>query len=111
MGEVKRTPGPWNAETFVDNRPNGSEHHTYRITPQRGVYGSMFEADAKLAAAAPELLDALKELFATVEGECPRLLDEDRGANPHLYSSIVDAIAKAEGRAESPLSTEGEEGR
>lgn len=56
------------------------------------------EANARLIAAAPDLLEALRELFATVQGECPRLLDEDRGANPHLYSSIVDAIAKAEGQ-------------
>jgi hypothetical protein len=97
MGEVKHTPGPWTAETFVDNRPNGSEHHTYRITPQRGVYGSMFEADAKLAAAAPDLLEAIKALSASI-------FAPDDGRSPELSAALrmtVSAIAKAEGGAES----------
>jgi hypothetical protein len=58
------TPGPWEFSTFVDNRPSGSEHHTYKITPQRGVYGSMFEADARLSAAAPDMLEALQGLVS-----------------------------------------------
>lgn len=41
-----RTKLPWTKETFVDNRPAGTDHHTYKITPQRGVYGSLFEEDA-----------------------------------------------------------------
>ena len=51
-----------------------------------------FEANARLIAAAPELLMALTELFAMVQGEVPRLLEDH-----HLWDEISAVIAKAKG--------------
>lgn len=100
---VKHTPGPWNVEGpdwYGDfNIVPSHEALAIGAVVRNGMRDQgETEANARLISAAPDLLEALRELFATVKGECPRLLDEDRGANPHLYSSIVDAIAKAEGR-------------
>lgn len=55
------------------------------------------KANARLIAAAPELLEALKSLYHMVQGECPSLLDEDSGGSAHLDILIRAAIPKAEG--------------
>ena len=57
----------WEVIPFVDNRQHGSDHHTYKITPQRGPYGSMFEHEARLAAAAPDMDKALEMFLAWFE--------------------------------------------
>lgn len=44
-----------------------------------------------------ELLKSLKELYYTVQGECPSLLDEDSGGSAYLDIEISNAIANAEG--------------
>lgn len=44
-----------------------------------------------------ELLKALKELYYTVQGECPSLLDEDSGGSAYLDIEITNAITNAEG--------------
>lgn len=48
-------------------------------------------------AAAPDLLDALRELLALVQGECPSILDETRGGSSHVALAARAAIAKATG--------------
>lgn len=45
-----------------------------------------------------DLLECLRELYAIVRGECPRLFNEDSGGNAELEMAIIDAIAKAEGK-------------
>ena len=52
----------------------------------------------KLEASHKDLLRALRELYYTVQGECPSLLDEDSGGNGYLDVEIINAIAKAEGK-------------
>ena len=54
------------------------------------------EANAQLLVSAPKLLEALKELYAQVKGECPSLLNEDSGVDAELDSQIRAAIALAE---------------
>lgn len=49
------TQGEWDARTFF----KAEDHHTMKVTPQRGVYGSMSPEDARLAAAAVNALPAL----------------------------------------------------
>ena len=131
MGEVKHTKGPWHAENA--NGPT-NEYATAGIGVWAqikfdaaiddnsddpideawicGIWGKLSEeeiANARLIAAAPDLLGALK-LFVRAEkmardGNPPQGADE-------LIELGDAAIAKAEGRAESlPISTEGEEGR
>lgn len=75
---MKRTPGPWvalKAEQAVHEQD-------YYIASERGVVGYwkggkswhdddkwvLTEADARLMAASPELLDALRELLSVYEG-------------------------------------------
>jgi hypothetical protein len=41
-----------------------------------------------------ELREALKELVATVRGECPRLLDEDRGASASLVEALMEVAGE-----------------
>lgn len=103
----KKTPGPWEAKTFVDNRKHGGDHHTFLITPQRGTYGTMFEEDAILAASAPELLEALKWMVDnddTNEGDVPLSeLGGETWSQFNAYwldglSKARAAIAKAEGK-------------
>lgn len=75
----------------------------YVPTPDGGEmqlsFPSAMKAEAHKIGAAKDLLDALEELYAIVQGECPRLLDEDSGANPHTEMCIIEAIAKARGEA------------
>lgn len=51
----------------------------------------------RLKSSHAELLKALKELYYTVQGEVPSLLDEDSDGNGYLDVEISNAIAKAEG--------------
>ncbi len=68
------TPGPWEPQPFVDNRPMGSGHHTYKIAPQRGVYGSLFEADAKhLSRCNPNAIREIAGYAEVLEAENARL--------------------------------------
>lgn len=82
---IKHTPGPW--------APNGDQvevqavhNDGYRICD---VFGPDYKANAHLVSAAPELLQALKEICDRVG---PRWFLEQNWAAP------LDAIAKAEGR-------------
>jgi len=53
--------------------------------------------NAKLIAAAPELLEALEDLYAVVRGESNWLLNEDSGGDAVLDEKIRNAIEKATG--------------
>ncbi len=44
---------------------------------QYGIEQEEIDANARLIAAAPELLESLENIFALVKGECPSLLNED----------------------------------
>ena len=62
------TPGPWTVERFGSYRNNdGTMFETWKISPQRSVYGSMFENDARLAAVAPDLHATLTAALDEIE--------------------------------------------
>lgn len=52
-----------------------------------------------------QLVGALEDLFATVMGECPQLLDEDRGGSANLYFAIQDALSAAKDGGWLPIET------
>lgn len=97
---MNHTPGPWTG--FLDERDN---HAAWLIGPSSarpivaavaadaecGLTGSTVEANARLIAAAPELLAALHALTDEVAQWHVR----GDGAE---YDMALDAIAKAEGR-------------
>lgn len=86
------TPGPW----FAKGRYIGTKNHMSYIGECRDVNGNWSDdakasADAQLIASAPELLEALKEVF--VIGD--RLVDDVYGRE--FVEKAKAAIAKAEG--------------
>lgn len=87
----KHTKGPWLVNG--DQVEVSAEHNDgYRVCD---VFGPDYKANALLIAAAPDLLDALKALSASIfVSDAPQV--------PDLSSAIrmtIDAIAKAEGRS------------
>ena len=112
MSETKHTPGPWYTDAIGRIwRRNPSDLYEYgggvagdkpvatvwKGWVNEGEVGFPLEANARLIAAAPELLKALEKLYALVEGESPSLLDEDSGGDSRLDIEICAAIAKAKG--------------
>tara|TARA_R110000868_G_scaffold117383_1_gene311867 strand:+ start:149 stop:466 length:318 start_codon:yes stop_codon:yes gene_type:complete len=92
------TPGPWNA--FYKNKYN--EWHVSVPMPHgtmklglfdNGIPSDNPEADARLIAAAPELLEALKEALPWIGG-----IANENGSAQDAYRAAVLAIAKAEGK-------------
>jgi hypothetical protein len=94
MSEEKHTPGPWKIGTPP---PNGEQ----TIGTQSGmmvavaVTGVNFEqqtiANAKLIAAAPDLLEALQSIVASAEDGCSAI-------NTRFLITAKAAIAKATGK-------------
>jgi hypothetical protein len=86
------TPGPWTAKelhanysgfvVLAENRPR--KGYMARVDDKSGVFS---EADARLIAAAPELLAACKRALAAI-----------RTAIPGEPDYLISVIAKAEGK-------------
>lgn len=117
MSEIKHTPGPWRVggwsgrchkpshQGMSHPGPRGNDPCVYTPEFVEGLHGiaaeggvhvvsvsydelAMTEADARLIAAAPELLEALLVVLSDLE----------IGAHPHLHlDQIRAAIAKATG--------------
>ena len=94
------TPGPWVPHVRVTGKNRGgrqwtvgAEREAGRASPVCLIYGTWpvqrAEADARLIAAAPDLLDALKGMLASL------MPDECSGPR---YERACAAIAKAEGK-------------
>jgi hypothetical protein len=115
----KHTPGPWRHESHASDErgtgviwshagewteacPNGrvvaevryyeGEHRAWR-----GATGEEFEANARLIAAAPELLDALNHAIAIIE--CAGLASSELPAVRDGIAKARAAIAKAGGQS------------
>lgn len=109
MSKPKHTPGPWN----VFLTPSGHQYIEWWPTGKRceGVEticeADMVSpenpnavADARLIAAAPELLYASKralEIIKAVDNSDPRCIDVPGATLAGIIGVLVDAIAKAEG--------------
>ncbi len=87
---MKYTPGPWKSE---ENRVFQVEHSTFRVAICTSNIAEYSEevANAKLIAAAPDLLEACK-----ITLEIKKLMDESGGATFEV-EGLEQAIAKAEG--------------
>ena len=102
MSEAKHTPGPWRVE--VDTGPEAAwerkwptiHAEKYEVVGCEGLYGD-YETDmanARLIAAAPDLLDALKALTHSLDVE--DLVHDDQRSS---FAAARAAIAKATGGA------------
>lgn len=118
MGESKHTPGPWR----LDHAARGAGFSVVAASPKRAGGGNRIctcrpasyspeahdeaEANARLIAAAPDLLEELKNLLAAYEQPDRQLCchgGQDcgcRGATVHSQAQHYAraAIAKAEGK-------------
>ena len=102
MSEAKHTPGPWHLEEMGYNSSSyyirGSSESGDRLTIGKGAVAHIprstvnpMEANARLIAAAPELLEALAEIVSAADGRGWDQLDPS-------FSKARSAIAKATGR-------------
>ena len=109
MNEAKHTPGPWHLEEMGYNSSSyyirGSSESGDRLTIGKGAVAHIprstvnpMEANARLIAAAPELLDALRGLLALEEENLRGYDDIDVCAEVQFARA---AIAKATGCADS----------
>jgi hypothetical protein len=93
------TPGPWffhRDELLHDGRPNGSLHLVADVDQEgNGLDWQTNEANARLIAAAPDMLEALRRLEAMV-----RILPPDMDAPDSALAQARAAIAKATGEAQ-----------
>lgn len=93
---IGHTPGPWyvNDDCIEADGPEGPRDVTVAVVH----LNASIDADARLIAAAPELLEALKSLFA----DWVMLVGEDLRNDEValLWKCCEDAVAKAEGRRE-----------
>lgn len=97
---IKHTPGPWVAHKYKKQDVNGlgyivlqdKQHNSANIStviPMIGMEEREVEANAKLIAAAPELLNALIDAFEFIKN-----VDDWRGADPNMQL-FENAIKKA----------------
>ena len=105
----KHTPKPWKAE-FVGSSGSGDNiDDVYEVHAAGGhfrVAEYMTPADARLIAAAPDLLEACKDALESLEmlqGGCTDFNDGTVEALtvwcPEVIDSLSAAIAKAEGKS------------
>lgn len=102
---VSHTQGPWTCDKYRYVYVEGgriiatANQITAKNLQAQEIENAIAAANARLIAAAPELLDALENLFALVKGECPSLLNEDSGGDAELCLKIEKAISKAKGES------------
>ena len=92
---AKHTPGPWKAEKYCiwANNHNGS---VYIAGTQTGIDTDQQKANARLIAAAPDLLRALEIIQGWSACQCR----EKHGDNPNCCVLVAEkAIARAKGEA------------
>lgn len=96
--KVKSTPGPW----VISSRDFGPNGRAYDIDSESGaiVASDLALGDARLIAAAPELLDACYKSLADFEDLLllhGGILDQELALNIHgAINALTQAIAKAE---------------
>jgi hypothetical protein len=105
--KVQHTPGPWKYEADTDSSPwtIRSVKENYWIATMDSWDGAVDNlANARLIAAAPEMLEALKASLEMLRVYRPHDKYPDRSVKPgdsEIVSRLKAVIAKAESEAES----------
>ena len=98
MFTLNHTPGPWKAEACPCGHSACRSWNVRPITYGQGIIGD--EADARLMAAAPELLEALKAAVDSLQYVNDSLpLTSGYGVRHERIEKGLAAIAKAEGKS------------
>ena len=93
----KHTPGPWEVGACLSNSTHRfyvDVAHTSKMPEHGMIADNLLEANARLIAAAPDLLEAAKNLRALLSQRNKALPEDIK----YWMSVSADAIAKAEGR-------------
>lgn len=94
----KHTPGPWvvRPKRYLDTRRRvgPADNEFFDVAYSSGNSNAESESNARLIAAAPEMLDVLKALV----DRCNHLGSTDQVTGEVFYDMVRAAIAKAEGR-------------
>lgn len=105
MSESKHTPGPWERMKFI-NHELQTEFAMVKVGERAHMIGYSEEdfANAQLIAAAPELLEVLIKVAATLawnaHGECRAIHDGPIMPSSSAIELARDAIAKATGASQ-----------
>ena len=107
--QATHTPGPWRPYENPSLEPDNA--HAIGVTMDRDVRNDVAacnllgldldecKANARLIAAAPDLLEALRELMKCAVRDAEKYAPEDNAPIWAYISDASDAICKAEGRA------------
>lgn len=98
MAQAQHTPGPWfarkNTAGYYDISIGDADYSPSFATAHHNPYAQVdadaLDANARLIAAAPEMLDALRQMVVNSKG--------DRKEYRDCHKKALAAIAKAEGR-------------
>ncbi len=94
---AQHTPGPW---TYSDDGLGFSVHHIHddakgRVVAKTRERFDGDEANARLIAAAPEMLDALRDILPAAEWELESLRDQESDESEKAARILAKNIAKA----------------
>lgn len=87
--KTKHTPGPWQVGESISGKPLIVTKSHGTIAQPTGGFENEIKANARLIAAAPDLLAIVKELL---------ICGPNAGHNQDLLTSAIEAVAKAEGK-------------
>jgi hypothetical protein len=89
MMTTQHTPGPWHTAGDQGVQIRSEKHQIAKVWTMRG---NEWKANARLIAAAPDLLEALRELVSQVQG-----YQDCNGDKGFAVTDAIAAIAKATG--------------
>lgn len=107
MPTPQHTPGPWVVFDVVDDdtraigitgHENGRNRLIASIEPESFNYGATDDANARLLAVAPDLLETLQALFEMAMSSADKNGLIQFSGNCDAMRDARDAIAKAEGK-------------
>lgn len=98
MGEVRHTAGPWSADKYGQLRsPDGKQVDVWGCGIAWVSRDDEAEANARLIAASPDLLEALRGARQTILDLKNARWSEAEGSDEEWVAEIDAAIAKATG--------------
>lgn len=101
MSAAKHTPGPWrvskDGDTVVPESTNALLADVYDGSPSDKTDMEVTRANARLIAAAPEMLEASREIFLELDGRYDGAPDSRTLWMGEHLTRLRAAIAKAEG--------------